>query len=133
MASGDAAEGGLQLLSHRLEEPITDRVPEAVVDLLEAVDIEDDRGDRTARSSRYVENLHGVDIEASAVQQPGQRVTVGKLLEGLLAQAPRHRTAEDGDEHLHIGDVVCLKGDLVVMSGGVELTPHLAIHHNGRP
>ena len=86
--AAEAAELGVQGPRDGLDELVAGEVAEGVVDLLEPVDVERDDRDRAPDAGCDVEGLGRALVEGAPVQQPGQRVAVGELLERLLAQRP---------------------------------------------
>ena len=63
---------------------------EAVVDLLEAVDVHEQRRRRSVEPPRSREHLLGAIEDQGPVRQAGQRIVQGPVLEfvGLLADQP---------------------------------------------
>ena len=73
------------------QELVADRVAEAVVDQLEAVEVEEHQAELARRLGlRAGERLRQVVLEAAPVRQPGQAVVEGDVLQpGLGLRAAR--------------------------------------------
>src|SRR5262249_45536234 len=65
-------------LGHRLQRPVARRVPEQIVDLLEAVEIEAQHGEPLARLQRRFDLLIELLVEGAAVREPREGVVVSK-------------------------------------------------------
>jgi hypothetical protein len=74
----------LQPFGTLLEEKIPDRVPERIVDDLEAVEIEEEDRDQLAAAASGGDGLHQPILEQAAVGQSGKPVVVGEKLDLLL-------------------------------------------------
>ena len=70
-------------------------MPEAVVDDLEAVEVEEQHARRPRAPAEAEERLAEAVEEQRAVRQPGQRVVEGLVLESVLRRGPLDR---DGGE-----------------------------------
>ena len=87
-----------------LEQLVADRVAEAVVDLLEAVEVEEQHGAQLVVGARAVQRAAQAILEQQTVGQAGQRVVVGLVVESRLGML------EAGD----VGEYANEVGDLVV-------------------
>ena len=89
-----AARRAAEALDHRLQHLVADRVAVAIVDALEAVEVEQEDGVRAARRGgelrRHVERLE----QHAAVRQAGQRILHGELAQ--LAHLGRQRVGAHG-------------------------------------
>ena len=76
-----------------LKQQVTVVVAERVVDLLEAVEVEQQQRDPAAGAVGAPDGREGAPAQQLAVRQPGQRIVIGQVavVVGLLAQAPRRR------------------------------------------
>ena len=82
----------LQPLGDDLEQLVAVVVPERVVDLLEAVEVDEQHRDRALRAHALDRALDAL-VEERAVRQAGERV-----VEGEVAQPPR-RAGDDPEQH----------------------------------
>jgi hypothetical protein len=94
------------------EEPVPRRVAEGIVDQLEAVQVEEEDGDRLPLAARAGERRREAVGEEVAVRQPGQHVVerpMGKLGLGPLPQAalafegPADRRQREQEQRQHPG------------------------------
>ena len=76
-----AAHAGAQPRGDHLEEPVSDVVPQAVVHLLEVVEIDEQHRHGLVVTPRVRHRLAGALVEHRPVGQPGQRVVVREKLE----------------------------------------------------
>ena len=65
----------------RAEQLVTDAVSVHVVDALEVVDVEHEDGNRTVRPARLLQRVQQSLVEASVVEQAGERVRLRLVLE----------------------------------------------------
>ncbi len=109
------ADRRAQPLGDRAQEAVAAGVAEAVVDLLEVVEIEHHHGDPAALAARLAHRLAQAVEQQRAVGQAGQRVVMGEMADllldalalgdveqhelgrGLAALADRHRDRLDVD------------------------------------
>lgn len=102
-------QAATQSARHEDEQLVARDVPEAVVDVLEAVEVEEEHGDGRLASARARLGVLQPVQEQGAVREPGQRV-VERLMHGVLEVA---RIGErqagvlgERDEHLLLGGAV---------------------------
>ena len=90
IAPGDVAQVGVAVV-----------VPERVVHLLEAVEVDDRDPDRLARAARRRDRVRGAVAEERPVRQTRELVVKGQVLvgRGAAAQAPRDRAADPAQRH----------------------------------
>jgi hypothetical protein len=97
------AHGGLQTFPCDLQQSISGGVPEVVVDVLEAVDVDvQGTGDRSGLACGAGEHLRGAVEHERAVGEAGERVVQRQMgeLAGLLAhERQRSRSPGRQDEH----------------------------------
>jgi hypothetical protein len=77
-----------------LQEAVADMVAQRVVDLLEAVEVEEEEGQGPAEAQGVLEPL----AQQAAVGEPGQRVVQGLVAQPLLLRLALGDVADDGDE-----------------------------------
>ena len=83
------ADDRLEPARQRLEHGVAGAVPAHVVDVLEAVEIDDDEREGLVRSARSPERLLDAVVEEHAVRQPGERIA--KRLGLRSAKSPVER------------------------------------------
>jgi len=88
--SGDrvgVAQAGAEPHRHRLEQPVADHVDEPVVDVLEVVEVQHEQGAARPVVGDPALVLAQCLLEGAAVQQPGERIVVGEVVQlgGRLA------------------------------------------------
>ena len=81
-----AFQRGAQALRHRAQQPIADRVPEDVVDLLEAVEIDAQHREAFVRLRRPLEHRGEALIECHPVGQVGERIVMREPLDRASAR-----------------------------------------------
>ena len=86
----EPARDGAQHLVARL-------VTAHVVDPLEAVEVDDEEGERLLRATRSGERLLDTVVEERAIRQPGERVTQGESMR-RLDLAPQEQRRQPGPE-----------------------------------
>ena len=86
------AQRAAEALGDDLEQLVAVVVPERVVDLLEAVEVDEQHRDRAVRAHALDRALDAL-VEERAVRQPGEGV-----VEGEVAQPPR-RAGDDPEQH----------------------------------
>ena len=69
-----------------------------VVQVLEVVQVEEQRGALAAVAGRELQVALQLVVEAAPVRQPGQRVVVGEVLDLLLGVCTLGDVAHDADE-----------------------------------
>ena len=74
---------GPQPLRHLSEQHVAFVVAEAVVHVLEAVEVDEEHGDTGARAARAGERLQQPVAQEEAVRQPGQRIVGGLVLDAF--------------------------------------------------
>ncbi len=116
------------------EEIVSRGVPQAVVDRLEVVEVDEEHRDEPGRAARQLERvLHPVD-EEQAVREPGERVVERLVGELLLERAPLRDIAR-GDDHprdVRVVDQVVEDGLEVTDGAGLRAQPEIAGHGTAR-
>ena len=96
---GVAQRGG-ERRAHALQELVADPVAERVVDVLEAVEVDEQHADAAAAALRLRDRLREPLVQQQAVGQSGQRVARGHVLQAFLGLDPqRHVLHERQDRH----------------------------------
>ena len=80
-----------EALGDALQETIPDRVPEAVVDCLEAVEVQEQQRDAAAVRPGVAHRLREALVQHVAVGQPGERVEAGLAVQRLALQGVGER------------------------------------------
>ncbi len=94
-------ERRLQTAHDRLKEMVADGVTEAVVDALEAVQVDEHEGQPASRPSRFDEAERQAVVEEHPIADPGERIVLGAVLGGrtgehLVEQVHGHESGEQG-------------------------------------
>ena len=90
-------QAGLQAFSHQLQHPVSKRVPQGVIDDLEAVHVqEQDRKAGIALARPLDGGVHALR-EQQTVGKTGQRVAVGQLFNALLRGMLQREVAHEAD------------------------------------
>ena len=76
-----------QALGHDLEQAVADIVAQGVVDVLEAIEVDEHHGEPRAVARRRVDRLLQAVVQQRAVGEPGERIVVGLLLDARLVDA----------------------------------------------
>ena len=84
----DLAHAGGDALGHVDQHLVADPVAERVVDVLEAVEVEEQHRERRAVALRHGQREPGPVRQQAAVGQPGQRIGLRKLLDAPLRGQP---------------------------------------------
>ncbi len=87
------------------EQLVTGVVPQAVVDHLEAVDVEEQHGDLAGAPREAEESLAEAVEEERAIRQPGQRIVERLVLESVLGVGPVHGDGGERGDPLDDRDV----------------------------
>ena len=82
-------------LGHRLQQQVADRVAEAVVDVLEAIQVEEEDGAVPVGAPGVRDGHRGPVLEEGAVGEPGELVVVGAVLELGAALHQAHQVGDD--------------------------------------
>ena len=113
-----------QRLGHALQQLVADPVAERVVDVLEAVEVDEQHADAAAAALRLRDRLRQPLVQQQAVRQAGQRVARRHVLEALLGLDPRRHVLHEREDRrdLAVGveqrRVVPLAPDRVAVSCG---------------
>ncbi len=94
------ADGGDHPLGHGLEQRVAGAVAEAVVDVLEVVEVDVDDAQPCAALRRRLQRLRQLFAEPGAVGQAGQLVVGGHELDALFGAPTGDGDAGDVDGHL---------------------------------
>ncbi len=111
------AHGALQPRGDDAQQPVADRVAEAVVDVLEAVQVEHHHRDQLPGAARLRHRLLHPVAQQVAIGQAGERIVVGKIFDAALL-------------HLALGDVLhdAAQDDRVVrIAPRLRLMQHAAL------
>jgi hypothetical protein len=99
-----AAQAGGQALAHFNEELVSDLVPVAVVDRLEAIEINEGQHDPLLRAPGQREQSLQLGQHMAPVRQVGQRVVIGRMLLVLATREHlREHVAAQQNEHQTYG------------------------------
>lgn len=82
-------QAGPQALGHGTEQAVPGRMAEAVIDVLEAVQVEEEHGTAAAFPGREAEGMLQAGQEQGAVGQVGQGIVVGQVQQLLLGTPDR--------------------------------------------
>ena len=90
-------------LRHRLQEPVPGLVAEGVVDVLEVVQVDEQRGHRQVPPPGPGQHLVGPVEDQRAVGEPGEGVVDGGVGQALLGVLPAGDVAQVGHEAVDVG------------------------------
>ena len=99
------AHGGRQALGDGAQELVTRAMAEAVVDLLEAVEVEIEQSDPASRPRRHGKRLDQAVLEQAAIGQAGEHIVMGQMFDpgpgflGPRQQLPRAARLTEEQEH----------------------------------
>ena len=113
--TGDRVGAAQRLLQTRADlgqQPIADLVTERVVDVLEAIEIQQQHGHLLARPLRVFDRLLDPVVEQGAIGQPGQRVVQRHALELGFLQLAFGDIAQDRDADPFLVDLHAAEGGL---------------------
>ncbi|MNF71292.1 hypothetical protein D3C84_532390 [compost metagenome] len=105
------AEHGLQAFGHGLEQLVTDRVPEAVIDHLEMIQIDHQQRTAALLDLRRRQCLLGTVGEQQAVGQIGQWIVMRQVLEFVLGILDRADVGKHRDVVAELAVVVMNQAD----------------------
>lgn len=91
-----APQGGPEPCRHLLQQPVAGVVPQAVVDVLEPVEVEEHQRHRLPAAARAGDGQTQAVAEQRSVGQTGQRVEVGQLLQLAFGQVAFGEVAQGG-------------------------------------
>ncbi|RMO12329.1 hypothetical protein ALQ47_05261 [Pseudomonas cichorii] len=97
----DVAQRLLEALCDAFEEQIAHRVPEAVVDVFEAIQVDKQHGTEAARLFAVLQGGVQAAFEQGAVGQAGEGVVMGLIVQTRLGVLEAGDVGKDGDE---VGD-----------------------------
>ena len=113
--TGDRVGAAQRLLQTRADlgqQPIADLVTEGVVDVLEAIEIQQQHGHLLARPLRVLDRLLDPVVEQGAIGQPGQRVVQRHALELGFLELAFGDIAQDRDTDPFFVDLHAAEGGL---------------------
>ena len=96
---------------HFLQQPVTGGVAQAVVDFLEAVQIEEEHAQRASLAGRLPPGVAAVGLEAGAVEGAGQRVLFGPAHQLLAVGLFQGHVTQHHVHAIHVAVLVALRNE----------------------